>query len=120
MNARYHPQVNPTERVNRVLVTAISSYIKDSHREWDKHIFDIAQAILFGRHVPPTGDFYAPVNTNGPLEIAKKLFWSRELAQLPELYDDVKWRVVVNHTRGSLKIIAKSLKNHSYSNAIYI
>ncbi|KAK4871448.1 hypothetical protein RN001_016470 [Aquatica leii] len=94
MNARYHPQVNPTERVNRVLVTAISSYIKDSHRDWDKHIFDIF--LVFGRHVPPTGDFYVSVNPNEPLEIANKLFWTRELAQLPEMYEEVKRNFVLS------------------------
>ncbi|KAF2892122.1 hypothetical protein ILUMI_14051, partial [Ignelater luminosus] len=101
LNARYHPQTKPTERVNRVLVTAISSYIKDSHREWDKYIFEIAEAIrsvrhdstqvspnelVFGRHVPIYGDLYNPVDLDKPLEIGNKLFWEREMAQLPELY----------------------------------
>lgn len=107
-NARYHPQVNPTERVNRVMVTAISSYIKDSHREWDKHIFEIAQALrlakhdatevapaflMFGRHVPPSGDFYGSVDDKKPIEIRSRVFWSKEIAHLPELYEDVKQRL---------------------------
>ncbi|KAF2879172.1 hypothetical protein ILUMI_26998 [Ignelater luminosus] len=77
LNDRYHPQTNPTESVNRVLVTVISSYIKDSHREWDKHIFEIAQAIRSACHDS------TQVSPN-------QLFWSQEMAQLPELYQEVK------------------------------
>ncbi|KAF2887704.1 hypothetical protein ILUMI_18469 [Ignelater luminosus] len=85
LNAKYYPPINPTERVTRVLVTTISSYIKNSqHREWNKHIFETAQAIrsarhdstqmspnqlVFGRHVPIYGDFYNSVDLDKPLKI---------------------------------------------------
>lgn len=106
--ARYHPQINPTERVNRVIGTALASYIKENHREWDKHIFDIAQAIrsashdvtgvppnflMFGRHVPLTGDFYGPTSSTDNLSISNRLYWSHELSHLPEFYENVKKRL---------------------------
>lgn len=33
----YHPQTNPTERVNTVIGTAIASSIEDIHKEWDNN-----------------------------------------------------------------------------------
>lgn len=107
-NARYHPQVNPTERVNRVLVTAISSYIKDNHQVWDEHIAEIAQALrlakhdstevspaylVFGRHVPVAGNFYASSATSNDFSVKNNLFWAQEMSLLPELYDEVKGRL---------------------------
>lgn len=44
-NANYHPQNNPTERVNRVLKTVISSYIDKNHRNWADNLSHIACAI---------------------------------------------------------------------------
>lgn len=107
-NARYHPQVNPTERVNRVLVTAISSYIKDNHQVWDENLPEIAQALrlakhdttqispaylVFGRHVPIAGDFYSSSATSNDYTVKNNLFWAREMSMLPELYDEVKDRL---------------------------
>ena len=45
--AVYHPSPNPVERVNRVIVTAIrcSLHQQKDHREWDRSIHQIAQAI---------------------------------------------------------------------------
>ncbi|KAK9739006.1 Integrase core domain [Popillia japonica] len=42
-NARYHPQINATERQNRVIVTAIRSYVGQNHRTWDKSIPKLMQ-----------------------------------------------------------------------------
>jgi transposase InsO family protein len=41
----YHPQANPTERVNRVIGTAISAYVKDNHKKWDEKLPEIACAL---------------------------------------------------------------------------
>lgn len=108
-SARYCPQINFTERINRVLKTVISSYIQENHREWDKYVFDIAQAIrsarhdvteippsflVFGRHVPISGDFYGPVTSDdNSFEIESRLFWAKELSNLPELYKNVSERL---------------------------
>ena len=34
----YHPQANPVERINRGVKTMISSFVEESHREWDVHL----------------------------------------------------------------------------------
>lgn len=46
----YHPQANPTERVNRVIGTAISAYVKDEHRRWDENVSRIACALRTCHH----------------------------------------------------------------------
>ncbi|KAJ8971896.1 hypothetical protein NQ314_000509 [Rhamnusium bicolor] len=103
-NARYHPQVNPTKRVKRVLVTAISSYILDNQRVWDENLPEIAQALrlakhdftqvspaylVFGRHVPVSEDFY----TSDTFAVKNNLFWTKDMSLLPEMYDEVKKRL---------------------------
>lgn len=78
-NAKFHPQVNFVERSNRVIKTAIRSYLGNNHRAWDKNLQALAQAIrtsvhevtrfspsflTFGRHVPLSGNFYRTLPTN--------------------------------------------------------
>lgn len=47
----YHPQSNPTERVNRVIGTMIASYINSrKHNEWDLHLQEFAHAIRTSVH----------------------------------------------------------------------
>lgn len=47
----YHPQSNPTERVNRVIGTAISAYMKSrNHNEWDIYVQRIGHAIRTAVH----------------------------------------------------------------------
>lgn len=73
-NARYFPQNNSTERVNRTIGAAIRAYLEDDHREWDLHIPEIACAmrnathegtkmspysIMFGRDMVTNTEFYA-------------------------------------------------------------
>ena len=78
-NAKFHPQVNFVERSNRVIKTAIRSYLDNNHRAWDKNLQALAQAIRtsvhevtrfspsflnFGRHVPLSGTFYRTLPPN--------------------------------------------------------
>lgn len=46
----YHPQINDSERVNRVLTTAIRASIKRDHKEWANNIQAIANAIRNSVH----------------------------------------------------------------------
>lgn len=46
----YHPQVNNTERVNRVITTAIRATIKGAHRNWSDNLQQIANAIRTSVH----------------------------------------------------------------------
>lgn len=49
-NANYHPQVNPTERVNRTVKTMLSIYAKDNHRNWDDNLSVVTCALRTARH----------------------------------------------------------------------
>lgn len=48
----YHPGPNPTERVNRVIVTAIRCALnkQTNHKQWDESIPQIAKAIRTAVH----------------------------------------------------------------------
>lgn len=49
-NASYHPQNNPTERVNRVIKTMIASYIDKDQRDWDVNLSKLGCAIRTAKH----------------------------------------------------------------------
>lgn len=105
-NCKWHPQFNPTERVNRVLVTAISSYIKNDHTLWDENIYKIALAIntakhevtnfspaflVFGRYIPIKGDYYGTVPTDTDIiQIDERIRWDETQQQLPTIYNEVR------------------------------
>lgn len=48
--ANYHPQANPTERVNRVLKTMLSSFVEGNQRAWDVLLPKVACAVRSARH----------------------------------------------------------------------
>lgn len=75
----YHPQVNNTERVNRVITTAIRATLKGEHSHWAENLQEIADAIrnavhdstkhspyfvVFGRNKISDGSEYAHIRDN--------------------------------------------------------
>jgi transposase InsO family protein len=48
--ARYHPQANPAERINRVLKTMLSTYVKENHRTWEDNLAKVGCAIRTATH----------------------------------------------------------------------
>lgn len=44
-NASRHPQANPSERTNRTVISMIRAFVKDNHRDWDKHIAELGFAL---------------------------------------------------------------------------
>ncbi|KAJ8978886.1 hypothetical protein NQ317_008501 [Molorchus minor] len=85
--ANYYPRADPCERVNGIIKTMISSYVKDDHRKgkWDENLSAIACAIRtaksettgyspfyinFGREYVETGDWYKyRINSQNPVEV---------------------------------------------------
>ena len=106
-NAKYHPQANNVERANRVIGTAIRSYIKDkNHRDWDKHIHQICNAInntihfstnfspaflTFGRILPTSGDYFGVIENKNmsPYQFDSRENLAKELSKLPDIYEQV-------------------------------
>lgn len=109
-NAKYHAQVNHTERINRSIITCIRCYIFDNHKEWDLNIFKIAQAIrlaqhevtkhspaflVFARNIPVSGDYYGKISDNVESfpKISDNLQRVSDNQQLPELFVDIRKRL---------------------------
>lgn len=112
-NARYHPQINPVERVNKTIGTAIRSFIPgNDHRYWDKEIGKLSYAICtaiheatgyapaflnFGRYIPNTGDFYGKISGNNVPQFSKDQcsLYSKNFEDLSEVYRKVQHRLSV-------------------------
>lgn len=115
-NAKYHAQVNFTERTNRTVETMIRSYLGDnSHKDWDKHIYKIAHAIRshvhevtgyspnflnFGRVVPSYGDYYGKVG-NKEIIAEDRGLRADDLRKLPEIYSEVVKRLDAAYVRNA-------------------
>lgn len=113
----YHPQANPMERPNRVIKTLISSYVKENHREWDKHLVKLAFAMKtavhevtgytpaylnFGRELPRSGKEYPPW---GEEEYSDRVDSRRQYAErldsVPLLYKEVQDKLARAYERSS-------------------
>lgn len=63
--SRYHPQANAAEAANKSVTTAIRSYIKDKHRDWDQHLAQITCAINTSTHsATKTSPYFANFGRN--------------------------------------------------------
>ena len=81
-NANYHPQSNPSERVNRVMKTMLASYIEENQRTWDKFLPKVACAIRTAVH-EVTG--LTPYFTNFGREMVLEGAKSNDLTDVDEL-----------------------------------
>lgn len=106
--ASYHPQANPTERVNKVLKTMLSSYARDNHRNWDKELPKLGFALQtavhevtgvtpaylnFGRELRRSGlDYPDRENAEVVPEIDRE---SRldQLSKMPLFYEEIQDRL---------------------------
>lgn len=109
-NASYHPQVNFVERTNRVIGTAIRSYVQDNHRSWDAEIHKVAHAIRtsvhdvtgytpsllnLGRTVPSNGTYYGklPGPDEEPLALDDREKLVLDIHQNEPVYQQVRDRM---------------------------
>ena len=111
----YHPQANPTERVNRVVKTMISAYVGEQHKAWDKELPKLAAAIrsathevtqyspnyiVFGREVTTSGEDYPDCFKARTLpHPSSRETYVAKFGQLPLLYEDVKERLMRAYER---------------------
>jgi len=86
----YHPQANPTERVNKVYRRLLGSYVKDNHRLWDKYVEQVTAAINSSIHVtgysPHRLIFGDEIRLNGNLRDFDFLSEEVSLAELREAH----------------------------------
>lgn len=71
LNPMYHPQSNPTERINRVLKTMIRSYVNENHRTWDVNLAKLGFALRTSVH-EVTGHTPAYLNFGRELPLSGK------------------------------------------------
>lgn len=114
-NFAYHPQSNPTERVNRVLKTMIAQYIEGTQRSWDRKLPQLVSAInsarnevtkfsphflMFGKELV----LNANAQSGSPLEDGEDFEFDRpthvkKLKELEELRGEVEDRMKVAFER---------------------
>lgn len=116
-NARYHPQCNFVERVNRTIGAAVRSYIKD-HKDWDKKVRKITFAINtakhestgyppvylnFGRYVPIDGTYYGKIQNTSNIQLlpSDRRQYSAKLKELSQVFDEVKERLHAAYQKNS-------------------
>lgn len=109
--ANYHPQCNPTERVNRVIKSMLTAYVSDNHKLWDQYLYHVAYAIRsskhevtgctpnfvnFGREVSLDGNCenFVPADAETPVLDPQ----NRKLA-FSELYRDIQTRLTKAHEK---------------------
>lgn len=111
----YHAQSNPTERVNKVIGSAIASYVKDNHKEWDKYIPHIGHALrtavhevtgktpsylFFGRESSIQGQKCGNVQSGDPI-IFNRDKVEQNIRTRNEIYEDVQNRLRKAHEYNS-------------------
>lgn len=115
-NAKYHPQCNFVERINKTVGTAIRSYIKENQRLWDQHVSEIQYAVNtakheatgyapvylnFGRITPIRGDFYGKLPDDFRLFPENRDTYFEDLKKLSEVYENVRTKLNAAYIRNS-------------------
>lgn len=102
----YHPQVNNTERVNRVITTTIRAILKKAHKHWADNIQEVADAIrnaihgstkyspyftVFGRNKVSDGKEFARIRDNyKPDNADKTVIEERRKKLFEEIKENLK------------------------------
>lgn len=115
---KYCAQVNNVERYNRTLLTAISSFVEDDHRNWDLNIPKIQFAmntsvneatgftpafLVHGRELVPCGSFYHAADS-GDVDYDDLIFAPRDkyaenLGHLSPILDKVQAAIWDAHVK---------------------
>lgn len=107
---KYSPQSNASERVNRTILSAVRAYLKNSHKEWDNNIHEIASALRNVKH--ESTDFSShflvfgehKINQASEYDLHKLLNVMSdtqvEICNKPDRMDIVR-DTVVNHLKGA-------------------
>lgn len=103
-NAYYHPQANPTERVNRNIKTMLAIYVEENQRTWDKQLAKISCALRsavhdttnhtpyyvnFGRNMVLSGDEYFRKDDFGDTSVPNDV----RATGFKKLFEEVRERI---------------------------
>ncbi|KAJ8984043.1 hypothetical protein NQ317_000004 [Molorchus minor] len=103
--ANYYPRADPCERVNGIVKTMISSYVKENQRKWDENLEAIACAIRtsksettgyspffvnFGREYVETGDLHKYKVNNQDITCSPENDINKRSQGFRKLFEDIK------------------------------
>lgn len=112
----YCPQVNPTERYNRTILTALSSLVGDDHRSWDTFLPKIQftmnnsvnavtgftpSFLVFGREPISCGSFYSPLTNLDEITFLPRDIYANNLGLLSNVFDKVQVALYTSHLKNS-------------------
>lgn len=112
--AYYTPQVNPTERFNRTIITALASLVDQDHRSWDIYLPKIQLAmnncvnvvtgyspsfLVFGRETIPCGTFYTPTQNIEELVFLPRDIYATNMGFLSVIFDKVQQNLYLAHAK---------------------
>ncbi|CAK1578608.1 unnamed protein product [Parnassius mnemosyne] len=142
--ALYCPQVNPTEKFNSTIITALASLVGDDHRSWDNHLTKIQYAmnsatnvatgftpnfLVFGRETIPCGSFYTPTQNLEELIFMPRDIYASNAGLLSSIFHKVQTKLYIAHAKNSARYDLRRAfkefnvgdtvwrKNHVLSNA---
>lgn len=113
---RYCPQVNPTERYNRTIITALSQLVGDDHRSWDIPLQKIQLALnssvnattgfspsflVFGRETIPCGSLYSNCSNLDEIVFLPRDIYASNIGSLSVIFDKVQAALYRAHTRNA-------------------
>lgn len=117
LNASRHPQANPTERVNKNIVTMLRAYVGNNHRHWDKHVAQLGFALRSSVH-ESTG--YSPnfLNFGRELPISGAGFgFLRDEETVPEVEDCQRYTERLRDLKNIHQEVHELLKDAHQRNA---
>ncbi|XP_061710977.1 uncharacterized protein K02A2.6-like [Cydia pomonella] len=113
---KYTPQVNTVERYNKVIITAVSSYIENDHRFWDCNLPKIQFAmntasnevtkyspsfLVHGRELVTSGLHYIDAELGDEIIFTPRDEYAENLGNLRKIFDKVQSSLVQAHARNS-------------------
>lgn len=131
----YCPQVNPTERYNRTIITALSSLVGDDHRSWDIHLPKVQYVmnsttntttgfspnfLLFGRETVSTGSLYTPTNSLDEIVFLPRDIYATNIGLLSAIFDKVQIALHIAHARNSSRYNeSRSFKEYNVGDTVW-
>lgn len=115
-NASRHPQANPTERVNRNIITMLRAYVGENHREWDQRLAQVGFALRtavhettghspaflnFGREPAASGEGSSLLVDQVPAVQEDCTVQTSRLQELRNLYQDITQKLRESHQKNS-------------------
>lgn len=121
----YHPQANPTERVNKVIGNAIRAYIGKDHRCWDEEIQKIGFAIRTAKHEttrfsPFYLNFGREISLENKSEDKNNENHLENLSHLTEAFRMVKENLEKAHERDKKRYNLRSQENKTFKKGDFV